>query len=154
MRKANHVAAIVFGLLIFSATALAETIPGRWEKVDALQPGTGIIVSLEGGERLECEFVSADDTAITIRESGAERNLPKSGVQKIVAAEKKGTGPLWTGAVIGALVGVAVGGIVASQVNDSGTKAGDILGCAAIGAGVGLGIDAAVGARETFYKAR
>ena len=149
---------IASGLVILGvlSAASAEVVPGRWEKVDSLTRGTGIIVSMTGGDRMECEFISSDPEGITVVDSDqSERTLPKSGVKKIQTIAKTGKNRVWDGALIGAAIGAAAGGITVAAVgtdDDSGNAAGVLL-ATGIGAGVGLGVDAAVGARETLYVA-
>ncbi len=141
---------------VSSLAAFAETIPGRWEKVDALVAGRAIIVRMDGGDRVECSFVGSNADSITIRDQeGNEREFPKSGISRIESVEKTGRGRLWDGTLIGAAVGAAVGGITVAAVGSDMENAGGFAAfCVGVGAGVGLAIDAAVGAREVFYRAK
>ncbi|MFZ0430963.1 MAG: hypothetical protein WAO20_22805 [Acidobacteriota bacterium] len=143
------------------ATALltigfSETIPGRWDKVEALASGRGILVTLEGGERFECSFLSSNADSLAIREpERGERELPKSGIKKIETIENTSRGNLLDGTLIGAAIGAGITGIMVASVDsgDRGAAAGVIALGAGIGAGIGLACDAAVGAREVLYKA-
>jgi hypothetical protein len=94
----------------------AAVIPGRWEKVDGLQEGTGIMVELKSGDLLEGAFKLASPQELTIIDlSGSDQQLPKTAVAKIVTAEKVKDG-LNNGMLIGMGVGtgVAVGAVALS----------------------------------------
>ena len=150
---------ILILLTMATSSLQAAVIPGRWEKVDSLIEGTGIIVKMDGGDRIEGEFFSSDAQSITIQTfEQVERDLPKAGVKKIQTIEKTGHNKIWDGALIGAGIGA---GAMAITFTASGRRnwkykeaaAAGLLLSAGIGAGIGLGIDAAVGARETLYLA-
>jgi hypothetical protein len=55
MKLHKSISAVVMICLTVTA-AQAEVVAGRWEKIEALAPGTAVIVSFRGGERLECTF--------------------------------------------------------------------------------------------------
>ncbi|RPI28637.1 MAG: hypothetical protein EHM61_04360 [Acidobacteria bacterium] len=139
--------------LFFTITARAGVVPGRWEKVQAEKPGTEMIITLSSGEEFEAVFkeLTADSFVMTL--GGSERALPKSGVRKVTTAERR-TGPLWNGPVIGAAVGALIA-IIGANVDDvSGDDAWIAIPIVAgIGAGIGLGVDAAFQTRITLYKA-
>ncbi len=68
----------------------AGVILGRWEKLDAQDRGTRIIVTLQNGERLESSFLgSGCNELILVTGVGNEVKLAKSDVQEIV--KKDGT---------------------------------------------------------------
>ncbi len=133
----------------------AEIPQGRWNKVESEKPGTAIIVTVRGGEEIQCSLksLSADTLAVVTLEA-TERKIPKAAVEKIVTLEKR-SGPLWNGAIIGAAIPATLG-ILA--INAGGSTS--CRGCAAavavwtgIGAAIGVGIDAAVRGQITLYKA-
>lgn len=63
----------------------AAVIPELWEKLDALDRGTEILVALKNGERLEGSFIgSGADALILVTGVGNEVKLAKSDVQEIV----------------------------------------------------------------------
>ena len=39
-------------MLLTTIPVLGGVVPGRWEKVDSLEPGAGIVVSLGSGEKM------------------------------------------------------------------------------------------------------
>ena len=73
-----------------TASLQAEVIPERWEKLDAQDRGTEILVALKNGERLKGSFLgSGCDELILVTGVGNEVKLAKSDVQEIV--KKDGT---------------------------------------------------------------
>ncbi|MGH9339696.1 MAG: hypothetical protein ACRD1R_08950 [Acidobacteriota bacterium] len=54
----------VAAVVMFSSSAAAGLIPGRWEKIDALPQGSAIIPTLETGERIEAEWIGRSDDAL------------------------------------------------------------------------------------------
>ena len=42
--------------IMATATLQAAVIPGRWEKMEALDTGIRIVLSLKSGDRIECPF--------------------------------------------------------------------------------------------------
>ena len=123
-------------------------VPGRWEKIEGLEAGTGIVVSLNSGEKMDSFYRGTTEDGITVVSSdGQEHKLPKSAVAKIETLEKK-RGPVWDGALIGAAVGMAVSGALLAKYGDS-SIAGAVLGFyGGLGAGIGLAIDAGVAGRK------
>jgi hypothetical protein len=85
--------------------------PRPWEKVDALPPGTQIIITLKSGVRMEGAFQasSPQDLALTAL-TGGEQRVPKADVRGVTGGKKDGVvDGLLLGAAIGAGAGVLVG---------------------------------------------
>jgi len=155
-------------ILMGAAAARAEVILGRWEKVEALAPGSVVIVTIQGGERLEASFGSiGPDDIIFIEPSGTERRLPRIAIQKIESAavvrDRLRNGTLWglaAGAAAGILGIVAFGesateGPVAWGDEDGpGYLASGALVGGGVGAALGAIIDASVKHHEVLYKAK
>jgi len=154
-------------LLLIAATVQSEVIPGRWELVDRLEPGTPIVLKLKAGERMDCSFKgSSPDDVSYIDDIGVERTMPKKEIQQI-ESQSKTCDSLKNGAGYGALLGAA-GGIVglaayaksvtASGPVLSGESAGAFIGAGLVGAGIGavagMAVDAATRRHKVFYKAR
>ena len=157
VRKTVCIASI--WLLLANALMFAGEVPipqGRWEKVHRESPGTGLVVTLHGGERIECFLKSLSEQTITvITTETKEREIPKVAVQQIVTAEKR-SGPLWNGAIIGAAVPTVILAIAAAKTpKDSrgGLGAAFVL-CGGIGALIGVAIDAVSRGQITLYKAK
>jgi len=140
-------------LLVMSASAVqAGVVPGRWDKVIAEKPGTEMIITLLSGEEIRGAYQEVGAEALLVTVGGASRDLPKSGIAKITTADRR-TGPLWNGPVIGAAIGGGIPLIAAAGVeHPDGIEIVALFG-ALIGAGIGLGIDAAYQTRITLYKA-
>ena len=141
----------VLGLLLVTS-AWAGVVPGKWEKVQAEKPGTEMIITMSSGDVIRGEYQEVGDEELLMTVEGESRAVPKSAIAKITTAERR-TGPLWNGPVIGAAVGGGLAGIVAAGLHESEGAAAAIGLCALIGAGIGLGADAAYQTRITLYQA-
>jgi len=155
-------------LCILASTPLqGQVLPGRWEKIERLQPGTPIITTLKTGERLEGAFKSLDqDTVGLTIDSTHERQIPKSLVQRI-ETEGKVPDRLRNGTLIGMLIG-ATGGIIGmvalinaktnGPVYWDGTGAGYLIAGGLVGGGIGAATgaiaDASIKRPEVLYQAR
>jgi len=137
--------------MLLVSYAWAGVVPGRWEKVQAERPGTEMIITMTSGDVIRGNYQEVGEQELLMTVEGASRSLPKSGIAKITTAERR-TGPLWNGPVIGAAVGGGLAGLAAARLEGDGA-AGAIAICALIGAGIGLGLDAAYQTRITLYKA-
>jgi hypothetical protein len=145
---------IVANVLLFAQGSPIP--PGRWNKVQKEKSGTGIIVTLQGGEMLTCSLKSiSQDTIIVTTENAKEREIPKIAVRKIIT-EGKRSGPLWNGGIIGAAIPIAICAIASAGYSGS-DKGKDTATCiavgGAIGAAIGIGLDAAVRNQNTLYMA-
>jgi hypothetical protein len=150
---------ILIGLALSTTTSLdAAIVPGRWEKVEALEKGYPVTVKLDSGERFKASYVGFTDEAILLkRDSGEELEVPKAAVGKITSQSRDRNDGLRNGAIIGALAGGAVGLIVPQFTegdNNPGNVALSTALFAAMGMGVGVGVDAIVKGHEVLYQAR
>lgn len=106
--------------ILANLTVTAGTIPGRWEKVEALQPGSAIQVQMKSGNVVKAAFVGSAPDSLTLNdEEKHSLNVPKSEVQRITtrAADSTRNGTL-IGLALGFAAGVAVG--YAAYLQDSG----------------------------------
>jgi hypothetical protein len=105
-------------------------IPGSWDKVEALRPGSPFVVILKGTQRLEGDFkaLGAQFLILTDR-AGKERSIPISEVDRIVAPGRKD--PLTNGIAIGAGVGL---GAAIAILTALGSQDGYVLPSAKVGA--------------------
>ncbi len=143
---------------ILKTTSLdAAIVPGRWEKVEALEEGYAITMKLDSGERFKASYVGFTDEAIILkRDSGEELEVPKAAVVKVTSQSRDRNDGLRNGAIIGALAGGAVGLIVPQFTegdNNPGNVALSTALFAAMGMGVGVGVDAIVKGHEVLYQA-
>ncbi len=155
IRKSAAVLSIMVLISTVSFAQSAQVPLGRWNKVEVEKPGTGIIVTLKGGEVIEGFLKSlSTDTIAVLRDDLQEQTLPKTAVQKIVTREKR-SGPLWNGAVIGAAIPTTLFVIAcaASSGTDKGACWAATVIWAGIGAGIGVGIDALCKGQITLYEA-
>ena len=166
MRVREYIAGFAV-LLLTVSTVRADVLPGRWELVDALEPGTPVIIRLKAGDRMECVFKGSSPVDVIFAdERGNEGRLPKSEILRIEMAEKTGDG-LANGALIGMGLGAAgaIGALYAYA--DSVTASGPIWGGdsagyfilagfvgAGIGALVGMAADASIKKNKVLYEAR
>lgn len=80
-------------------------IPGAWDRVDAVQPGSPLVVTLKSGDRIEGAFKALRPGMLALTDpAGRETSVPRSEVGKIVARGVKDR--LRNGALTGAGVGL------------------------------------------------
>jgi hypothetical protein len=97
----------VFALL--ASFLKGGVIPGRWEKVYVLQPGSKIILTLKAGDRMKCTFKDLDSTSLKVSDAGRELVIPKGSIARIVKENRRSSKPAFIGAGVGALAGAAIG---------------------------------------------
>ena len=138
--------------LAFLSPLHAEVVPGRWEKVAAQTPGTGLTIVMESGDQLECSFSGLEQGLLVVETDSGERRLRKEDIQKIETTQEVAD-PVRDGTVRGLAIGAGAGGILGAAVGSTvagifGSKGNQIAGglvVGAIGAGIGAGIGAAIG---------
>ena len=146
-----------------------NVIQGRWEKVEAEAPGTGLTVVMKSGDRYKCTFEEGQMDSLVVETGAGERRGPKGDIQRLETSEpvrdpaKDGT---LKGAAIGAIAGGVFFGIVGGGIRGPRDGAGRAIARAlvigAVGAGIGAGGGAAIGfavdylhkAPEVLYVAR
>ncbi len=147
-------------LLFHSVLVHADVIPGRWEKVEAQAPGTGLTVVMKSGDRFDCTFEALQLDTLVVETGTGERRIPKVDIQRLETSEpvrdpaKDGT---LKGAAIGAIAGGVFFGIVGGAIGDrdgAGRRIAGALVAGAVGAGIGAGGGAALGfAFDYWHKA-
>ena len=156
--KTGWLSSLIVCLVLATTFLEAAIVPGRWEKVEALEKGYPVTVKLDSGERFKASYVGFTDEAILLkRDSGEELEVPKAAVGKITSQSRDRNDGLRNGALIGALAGGAVGLIVPQFTegdNNPGNVALSTALFAAMGMGVGVGVDAIVKGHEVLYQAR
>jgi hypothetical protein len=167
MRHQKLISAVLAFLLTATA-ARAEVVAGRWEKIEALAPGTAVIVRFRGGERLECTFNRIGPDEILFNEmNGNERRLPRLAIREIETAaivrDRLRNGIL-LGTLIGAVAGLAGIAVYGNSKTNGPVNWGDedasafLLGSALVGGGVGAAtgaiLDASIKHREVLYRAK
>lgn len=136
--------------IFVTSMAIADVIPGRWEKVDALEAGSPLILELVAGDRIDGEFVASTPEDLTIRrQEGNPQTLPKSAIAQI-SLVRRAKHRAAIGAAIGAGAGVATGLAISSGFDETFFARGDLMAltCGGIGALTGALIGNAVGRPE------
>ncbi len=141
-------------LLLFHSVLLhADVIPGRWEKVEAQAPGTGLTVLMKSGDLLFCTFEELQMDSLVVETDAGERRIPKVDIQRLETSElvsdpvKDGTlkgmviGAVALG-VLGGLYGAAIGSFGDKQIEGAlaGVAGGAVVGAVA-GAAIGFTVD-------------
>lgn len=147
----------IFFVFVVLPMVKAGTIPGRWEKVAALEEGAEIVVELKTGERLECIFQSVEGDTLMVVDDLASIPVPKPSIEQVVQYREDTP---WDGMAIGAGIGFAAGTTVLLAMKASGgdwatSDAFELFGPigAGAGAGIGLAVDASGQKKEQLYKA-
>ncbi len=141
-------------LLLFHSVLLhADVIPGRWEKVYAQAPGTGLAVMMKSGDRFDCTFEELQIDTLVVETSSGERRILRVDVQRLETSElvpdpvKDGT---VKGAVIGAVALGVFGGVAGASCSgfwctDTADRIQGALVVGTVGAVIGAGVGAAIG---------
>ncbi|MBI4457000.1 MAG: hypothetical protein HY644_14045 [Acidobacteria bacterium] len=134
----------------------AEVVSGRWEKVDALQPGKRIVVILKVGDRIDSAFHHSEHEYLALTDSsGRERRILKSDIGEIVREDSALNGTL-NGLLLGFLGGAAMGGAVAAKADTAAKYSIPFWGAAGAGAGalIGRAVDKTRKEMEVIYRSR
>jgi hypothetical protein len=116
----TKISAILVSVFVTTCWVSAGVIPGRWEKIDRLEPGSKILLTSKAEDRVRYTFRGSDSISLTVRaRDGRELVIPKSHVAKIVQQNSRSSKPAWIGAAIGAGTGVAMGVGAASTVEET-----------------------------------
>jgi len=147
-------------LVILGTTfSFADVIPGRWDKVASLIPGTRIVVQMESGDSIQGEFVftTAESLAIDI-ETNNRTTVPKKAVSRVLE-EKKGHRRTLLGTVIGGTAGALTGVAISGRFDETFFARRDLmaLSCGGIGALAGALIGRSIGTddhQEVIFRSR
>ena len=140
---------------LISMPAHGEVIPGRWEKVSALELGTPITVELKNGDQVEGNLEGLSESDVDVETYSARAVIPKADIQTIVTQKKGGAANgARKGAIIGAAAGAGVGaaGMMVAFANkaageDIGEAAGlFLLFIPAVATGIGTALGIVTGA--------
>jgi hypothetical protein len=147
----------ILGFATVSALS-AGVVPGRWEKVQSLTEGYAVTIKLEGGEEIKALYKGFTEEGLLLdKDSGEKLEIPKSAVVTITSQQRISNDGLGNGAIIGAAIGGGFAltvGLLLADGDDAGYVAAVTALYAAIGMGVGVGVDAMVKGHEVFYTAR
>jgi hypothetical protein len=156
--KARWLRSLIVWAVLATTFLNAAIVPGRWEKVEALEEGYPITVKLASGERIKAAYVGFTDEALVLkRDSGRELVVPKAAVLTVTSQERNSNDGLRNGAIIGAAAGggfaLAVGLHLADGDDYRVVAAYSAL-YAAIGMGVGVGVDVIIKGHEVLYQSQ
>jgi hypothetical protein len=145
--------------------SLAEVVPGRWEKVEALAEGSELRVAPFGKEAVFCQFRGFEGESLVVTdEKGAYLRIPRVAIDRIETAETVRDSRR-NGTLLGAGAGFAAGFFGMAAFNAHATASGPIWDGEAVGyyvsagilgmgagAAAGYALDAAVENREVLYQ--
>lgn len=119
-----------------------------------LVPGRTVWITDSAGREEEMRVVGVSGEVVTATAAGGEvRSVRQGDVRRVTVRESD---PLWNGALIGAGVAVA-SGLLLCRASEPWRNCRDDVGpmvrIGAIGAGIGIGIDALIRGRRTVYDA-
>jgi hypothetical protein len=143
-------------ILFFASTgsaALAQT-PGQSTIGTTLTPGTTVWVTDSSGREEKMRIVAVSNDGITADAGDGVRRLRISDINRM---RMRKSDSLVNGALIGAGAAVASGLFFCSLMEPwdvcLNNNVGPMLRTAALGAGIGIGIDALIRGRRTIYEA-
>ena len=164
---------ICFSLVLMGVSVRAGTVPGRWEKVELLQPGSSVSVLLISGELAEGTFEGFEGDEFILRSGRTTLPLEKPAIYRVTTSYVEKDSPV-KGALWGLAAGAAFGGILvatdgsAGFVSDPGgsgftggissggheweNKGAIVAGSAAVGCLLGLLIDISVDPMEVQHE--
>ena len=144
---------VLLGLLVTSSPAFAQPRPDSALQA-ALTPGTTAWITDSSGREEKTRIVSISGDFLTVTVVDSLRRLRFSDVQRIRVRQSDS---VMNGALIGAGAVVASGLLMCRAMEPwdvCRSNVGSILQTAAIGAGIGIGVDALIRPRRTIYDAR
>jgi hypothetical protein len=162
-----------FAVVLMIISARAATVPGRWEKVELLQPGSEVSVLLISGELAEGTFEGVEGDQFLLGTGRTTLPLETSGIYRVTTSYVEKGSPV-KGALWGLVAGAAFGGILvatdgsAGFVSDPGesgftgglssggheweNKGAIVAGSAAVGCLLGFLIDVSVDPMEVQHE--
>ena len=105
MEKSRIAVIVLIFVVLLSVPAQAQVIPGRWEKVEALQLGPQITVKLKNGARIEGQCEELSSSELLLRTGTAQARILRADIERITTREADG---LAEGAILGTIVGLGV----------------------------------------------
>lgn len=148
----TKVTRIVAALAVVIGCAADSRAQGENETRDSIQrvakAGDRLTVTTATGTAVRGRLVSADVKELVLRTSDGERALAYAEIDE-VRRRKNG---IAAGAALGLLTGAALGLFVAAVVDDDASAMEVVAVTSAVGAGVGIGVDALISRNRTIYK--
>jgi hypothetical protein len=152
--RLQFVALLVLFSVSIGATASAQTIPVNPSTLDAvLMPGTTVWITDSTGREDETRIVDVAGDVVTTSTGEETRRIRKAEVTRVSARRADS---VWNGALIGAGAAVASGLFLCTLTEpwaNCRDDVGPMFRIGALGAGIGIGIDALIRGRKTLYEA-
>jgi hypothetical protein len=153
--RVKHTRLSLAVLVLFSATtASAQTADtARPDLGSLLTPGTTVWITDFSGQEQRGRIIGVSGDAVTISADGVSRRLTTDDIRRVAVRQSDS---LLNGALIGAGAAIASGLFLCTRTEpweNCRDDAGPMLRIGAIGAGVGIGIDAVIRGRRTIYGA-
>ncbi len=133
---------------LISLPLQAQVIPGRWEKVSALQVASPITVELKDGDRIKGHYEDLSATDVMLVTHFSRAVIPKEDIETITIQPEDG---LANGTLIGGAVGAGIMGIWTTAAYAKSYSSVNPLGVLMV-AGIGFGIGAGLGAAGDAMK--
>ena len=141
-------------VLSTSSGVCAQTPRAASRDLDAvLAPGRTVWVTTSGGSEEKMRVVEVSGDFVSVSAGGAVKPLPIAEVQRVRVRDSD---PVWNGALIGAGAAIASGLLLCRATEpwqNCRDDVGPMLRIGALGAGIGIGIDALIRRRQTVYEA-
>ena len=134
--RTQYVALALVALI--SLPLQAQVIPGRWEKVSALQVASPITVELKDGDRIKGHYEDLSATDVMLVTHFSRAVIPREDIETITTQPEDG---LANGTLIGAGVGAGLMGAWAAVPSYDFNALGVVL-MASIGLAIGAGFGA------------
>lgn len=157
-----HINGLPLFILISSGLLNAAVVPGRWEKVESLLPGTQIAITLKTGDHIYGTFKSVDGTTLRVtRDLRGRSSITttlttvrlvssywKSDVAEVTVPSEispENDKPIWTGTGVGAAAGAGTAAILLCNPTPCDeSDAGIIFGMGLAGALIGFAVGTVV----------
>ena len=127
---------------LISLPLQAQVIPGRWEKVSALQVASPITVELKDGDRIKGHYEDLSDTDVMLVTHFSRAVIPKEDIETITTQP---VDDLSNGTLIGGGIGAGIMSVWTAAWYAKSYERANALGILMM-AGIGFGIGAGLGA--------
>ena len=142
-------------LMAVSVSAVSAQTPAQPQPdlQSALVPGRTVWITDTTGREGKMQVVSVSDDAVTLTANGSMRRLGLAEVRRVRARQSDS---VLEGALIGAGAAIASGYLLCRAMESGDVcrnDAGPLFRMGAVGAAIGIGVDALIRGRKTIYQA-
>ena len=138
MRKTTTIVVLLLSFLLSPLALAAQTAPTDWSRLNSLNSGTKLSVKLKDGKKIDGNFATVSDTALSLTVKNARQEIRREDVASVSEISGKSAVPATLiGMGIGAGAGAGLG--VAADANDNPLEVPNSVtgGLAVLGAGIG-----------------